>query len=219
MSRRRSDLVRYRDEMGHRDELLKAAQRCLETKGYAGTTARDLVEESGTNLASIGYHFGSKEALLDLALRNAQFVYVQKVLDAGRPARTGTLGAARMRETWQLMVEAFDEQRPVIVAFFEAIARAERSDDLRKHLAESYQAIRAAVAAEFESASGGASENAEQNAAVAALLVAICEGLMIQWLIDPDALPSGESLFDAARVLFSDTATRAQTTPSSGHSG
>lgn len=53
--------------MGHREDLLEGAKRCLLEKGYARTTARDIVAASGTNLASIGYHYGSKEALLNLA--------------------------------------------------------------------------------------------------------------------------------------------------------
>ncbi|MDA0568050.1 TetR/AcrR family transcriptional regulator [Streptomonospora sp. S1-112] len=54
--------------MGHREDLLAAAKRCLRERGYARVTARDLVAESGTNLASIGYHFGSKDELLSAAL-------------------------------------------------------------------------------------------------------------------------------------------------------
>src|SRR3954454_7693733 len=52
----------------HRDALLKAAKELLRDQGYARITARDLVAASGTNLASIGYHFGSKEALLNEAI-------------------------------------------------------------------------------------------------------------------------------------------------------
>ncbi|MFJ9040223.1 TetR/AcrR family transcriptional regulator [Streptomyces sp. NPDC102406] len=50
--------------MGHREDLLEGAKRCLLEKGFVRTTARDIVRESGTNLASIGYHYGSKDALL-----------------------------------------------------------------------------------------------------------------------------------------------------------
>ena len=35
------------------------------------TTARDIVAASGTNLASIGYHYGSTEALLQAAMIRA----------------------------------------------------------------------------------------------------------------------------------------------------
>jgi AcrR family transcriptional regulator len=58
-------------EVGHRERLLEAAIACLEEKGYARTTSRDLVAASGTNLASIGYHFGSKEGLLNVAMVEA----------------------------------------------------------------------------------------------------------------------------------------------------
>src|SRR5918997_1679891 len=57
--------------MGHREQLLEGAKRCLIERGYAHTTARDIVAASGTNLASIGYHFGSKEALLNAAMIEA----------------------------------------------------------------------------------------------------------------------------------------------------
>ena len=48
-----------------------AARRLLEQRGYAHITARDLVAESDTNLASIGYHFGSKAGLLNAAIESA----------------------------------------------------------------------------------------------------------------------------------------------------
>ena len=54
--------------MGHREDLLEGAKKCLLEIGYANTTARDIVAASGTNLASIGYHFGSKEALMTQAI-------------------------------------------------------------------------------------------------------------------------------------------------------
>ena len=57
--------------MGHREDLLAGAVRCLREKGYAHTTARDIVAASGTNLASIGYHYGSTRALLNAAVLTA----------------------------------------------------------------------------------------------------------------------------------------------------
>src|SRR5689334_3367233 len=57
--------------MGHREDLLEGAVRCIYEKGYGRTTARDIVAASGTNLGSIGYHYGSTEALLNAALEKA----------------------------------------------------------------------------------------------------------------------------------------------------
>ena len=57
--------------VSHREDLLAGAVACLREKGYAHTTARDIVAASGTNLASIGYHYGSTKALLNAAVLQA----------------------------------------------------------------------------------------------------------------------------------------------------
>jgi len=50
--------------MGNREDLLAGALECLKTKGWARTTVRDIAAAAGVNHAAIGYHFGSREALL-----------------------------------------------------------------------------------------------------------------------------------------------------------
>src|ERR1700748_1108865 len=54
--------------MGNREALLSGSKRCLIEKGYARTTARDIAAASGVSLAAIGYHFGSKDALMNQAV-------------------------------------------------------------------------------------------------------------------------------------------------------
>ena len=55
--------------MGNREALVESAKACLLEKGYSRTTARDIATGAGVSLAAIGYHFGSKETLLNEALR------------------------------------------------------------------------------------------------------------------------------------------------------
>ncbi|NED85162.1 TetR/AcrR family transcriptional regulator, partial [Streptomyces sp. SID11233] len=105
--------------MGHREDLLEGAKRCLLDKGFAATTARDIVRESGANLASIGYHYGSKDALLGRA-------YVALVEDMdlgpaegapGADAAPGTL--AHFRATWEAVLASFPAQRALWRLSFE----------------------------------------------------------------------------------------------------
>jgi AcrR family transcriptional regulator len=58
-------------DMGNREALLEGAKRCLLEKGYAKTTARDIADAAGVSLAAIGYHYGSKESLLEQAFMAA----------------------------------------------------------------------------------------------------------------------------------------------------
>jgi AcrR family transcriptional regulator len=57
--------------MGNREDLPAGALACLKDKGWARTTVRDIAAAAGVNHAAIGYHFGSREALLTSAFVQA----------------------------------------------------------------------------------------------------------------------------------------------------
>src|SRR5581483_10479047 len=47
-----------------KQKILDAAERLIAEQGYDATSLRQIIGEAGVNLASIHYHFGSKEELL-----------------------------------------------------------------------------------------------------------------------------------------------------------
>ncbi len=47
-----------------RERILDAAERLFGDRGVVATSLRDITAEAGVNVASVNYHFGSKEALL-----------------------------------------------------------------------------------------------------------------------------------------------------------
>ena len=188
--------------MGHREDLLAGARRCLEERGYARTTARDLVAASGTNLASIGYHFGSKEALLNEAIAASFQEWAERVRalamaavpdGAGDPVRI-------LVASWGAMLTSFAEYRGLSVAFIEALAQAERQPEVRAHLAANYRRSRTQVAQMITEALGVADKR--QASTLAAFQIALCDGLLVQWLLDPDATPAASQLVDALTAMF-----------------
>ncbi|NYT96851.1 TetR/AcrR family transcriptional regulator [Salinispora sp. H7-4] len=187
--------------MGHRERLLVGARNCLYERGYTHTTARDIVAASDTNLASIGYHFGSKEALLTAALVQA---FEEWGVEIDRVLRDGTQPDLmdRLESMWTGLVESFATQRPLWVAGIEAFALAERLPELREQLAESYARARPALAA-FVIRDGGEDVADETRKAVGSFLLALMTGLTVQRLLDPEAAPSGEELAEALRLIIS----------------
>jgi AcrR family transcriptional regulator len=184
--------------MGHREDLLAGARRCLEERGYARTTARDLVAASGTNLASIGYHFGSKEALLNEAIAESFEEWAQRVRAlalAAVPEGAGAEPVQLLVASWGAMRASFDEYRGLSVAFIEALAQAERQPGLRAQLAATYRQTRAQVAEMVTELM--ADVDPDQASTLASFEIALCDGLLVQWLLDPDATPSGEQLVNA----------------------
>jgi AcrR family transcriptional regulator len=185
--------------MGHREDLLAGARRCLEKRGYARTTARDLVAESGTNLASIGYHFGSKEALLNEAISQSFQEWAERVRDLALATRPGDDPLRMLGATWTAMLASFVEFRGLAVAFTEAMAQAEHQPDLRVQLAGTYERSRVSVGSMIAELTG--IPDGPEARALASFQIAMCDGLLVQWLLDPDAVPSGEQ-FVAALALF-----------------
>ena len=51
-----------------RNRILDVAERMFGERGFPATSLRDITTEAGVNVASVNYHFGSKEALLTQVL-------------------------------------------------------------------------------------------------------------------------------------------------------
>jgi len=63
-----------------KQKILDTAERLIGERGYAATSLRQIISEAGVNLASIHYHFGSKEELLDeVILRKAVPVNAERL--------------------------------------------------------------------------------------------------------------------------------------------
>ncbi|HEY0575358.1 MAG TPA: TetR/AcrR family transcriptional regulator [Pseudonocardia sp.] len=188
--------------MGHREDLLAGARRCLEERGYARTTARDLVAASGTNLASIGYHFGSKEGLLNEAIAASFQEWAERVRALALAAVPDGAGdpVRMLVASWGAMLSSFVEYRGLSVAFIEALAQAERQPELRAQLADTYRRSRAQVAQMITEALGVPDER--RASTLASFQIALCDGLLVQWLLDPDATPSAPQLVDALTAML-----------------
>ena len=187
--------------MGHRERLLAGAKRCLYERGYGRTTARDIVEASGTNLASIGYHFGSKEALLNAAMMEAVGEWgqeLERILVVNGDEDADPM--ERFEAIWTRVIESFEAHRPALIASFEAFVQAEHSPELRERIAAGHEAARLWLAALFRRIGSTAGEGSER--AVGSFHLALLNGLMVQWLLDPERAPSGQDMAEALLTIL-----------------
>src|SRR3954447_11816100 len=195
-----------RDARGNRERLLDAAIACIQEKGYARTTARDLVAASATNLNSIGYHFGSKEALLNEAIARGVEAWVAEV-EQTTFAASDARGRDRLERGLAAVIERFDEVRPLLVSFVEAFPPALRTPELRSRMAAMFAQTRAAIAAMFVRAfeEEGATLDRSSADALGAVVGALSDGLLLQWLIDPRPVPTAREIVDALALFFAAT--------------
>lgn len=181
--------------MTTKEKLLAAARSCLLRRGYASTTVREIIAESGANQASINYHFGSKDALLNQALfaLNGEWGEVLfGVLSGGLEAPADHEGL------WQGVIESILGNRPLWFLNFEAIALAQHDEVVREGLADRGESARAVLASVF----GGIDpdEMPDEARSTGAHYYAVLVGVAMQWLIDPDTAPSAAQIAASANT-------------------
>jgi AcrR family transcriptional regulator len=192
----------------NRDKLLDGALACLRERGYRNTTSRDIARAAGVNVASINYHFGSKDALLDDALGRCFSTWNQRVQEAfDQSAATTPYG--QVRAVLHATVDSFEQIRPAVYACVESYAPALRSEVLRQRLAAGYADVRQNSVHLARAALADTDlEPPESLPAIVSVLMAVIDGLMIQWIADPSATPRSaevlQALADIGAVVTTD---------------
>jgi AcrR family transcriptional regulator len=187
--------------MGNREALLAGAKRCIVEKGYAHTTARDIVGASGTNLASIGYHFGSKNALLDAAILDS-FDDWDGDIEAALGQHHDGEPVDRLAAFLDVLVEKARTDRAMVAASVQWVAQIEFSAVVRGELAEAYVRARREFAAMLL---GVAEDDVDDDSArrIGSLGLALVNGIVLQVLVDADRAPSGRDIAAALRAVAS----------------
>jgi AcrR family transcriptional regulator len=191
--------------MGHREDLLEGAKRCLLAKGFAATTARDIVKESGTNLASIGYHYGSKDALL----AQAYVALVGEVSDAFEGserllADTPPGSLERFEAVWSNIIATMREPGSMWRLSIEIVAMGDRLPAVREHLAKAQREAMRALVPLFM---GGQEEQVPEETVdtLGGFYYTLMMGLITHYNFDPDSAPDAEALTAGLRRVIAGT--------------
>ncbi|WP_200302673.1 TetR/AcrR family transcriptional regulator [Streptomyces adelaidensis] len=191
--------------MGHREDLLEGAKRCLLEKGFVRTTARDIVKESGTNLASIGYHYGSKDSLLAQAYV-ALVGQTSEAFDSGEAVTSGTEPGSieRFREMWANVIDTMRRPGSIWRLSMEIIVMGDQLPEVRDHLS---LAQREAGRGLIPMLMGGREEDVSEKDidTLGKFLLTLMTGLIAQWTFDPPSAPEADELVEGLRRLIAAT--------------
>lgn len=187
--------------MGNREALLKGALECLFDKGYANTTARDIAGRAQTSLAAIGYHFGSTDQLLHEAIADGFRLWRDKAA-AVLGANAGGTPEEVLGAVGDELAKLFEEQRPLLIVFMEALSLSDRAPEVQSHAATLYREERQGIAALLAAARG---EVHADDEVVASVLQAVVDGLIVQSLVGRGEASSPRDVLIALAPLIQGT--------------
>jgi hypothetical protein len=98
------------------------------------------------------------------------------------------------------MIASLEEQRPVWAASFESFTQVDRLPEVRAFLIEGLRQARSAMAALFLGVDQSTLDEQESRT-VGSFYYALLNGVMVQWMIDPDSAPSACDLAEALRTI------------------
>jgi AcrR family transcriptional regulator len=180
----------------NRSVLVEGALRCLERLPPERVTVRAIAAESGANLASIAYHFGSKDELVT----EAAILGLDRWLDDIEARLSGLESVPagdRLRRAVAAMEATGTGREGVARTFVACLARAPHDERVRELLAGGFARTRPELARVLGFGSGRGAEDA------AGLVLSLFHGLLLQRALSPDLAIEGARM-DAALARLGD---------------
>ena len=182
--------------MGNSNEtkaaLLEAAKHLIRESGYTSASVRKLTAGAGTSQGAINYHFGSRENLLNEALLEFFKEW------AGRSAEIDVDPEAeplkQLAERSRPMVDGIPAAQPAFVIALEAVLQARRSPELHSRLVGHYAMLRRMATEGMAATKRGSELPPRFLEVVASYMIAVADGLQLQALLDPAAIPTADEL-------------------------
>jgi len=181
-----------------RDEIVRAAARTFAAKGYRTGSLADVAEQVGITHAGVLHHFGSKEQLLVAVLQQRDDDGVRDLEGQHIPD-----GAELFRHLVRTV--RANEGRPGIVQGYTVLVgeSVTQGHPARGWVTQRFAVLRGQVADAVQVVGPHVTRDAAVRAADA--IIAVMDGLQVQWLLDADAVDLPDATAFAIEAILAAT--------------
>lgn len=190
--------------------LLDAAEAVFARRGYHGASVDEIAREAGATSGALYSNFTSKEELFLALFERSAHGDVHEYSQAFGSGENPDEEARGVADLWMRILRERPHYFPLIVEFW---AYAMREPQLREPLAQRFATLRAAAAHLIAEGAEhrGIAVGEEFAGRLGLIVIALGNGLALQKLIDPGAVPD-ELYGDMLVLLFKALAALAEQT-------
>lgn len=200
MPDKNENATQKRERRDRTEEILQTATRLFSEKGYRGTSLASIAKEVGLTEPGLLHYFPSKVKLLESVLEYREKEDEQKYRAMIDPE---DLRFTKLMEVIQQLV-ADNQAKPAIIRLFTVlVAESIRTDHpSHDHFVERYNLARQVYLMVIKTLQdeGQIRANADPNQ-IGIMILAMMDGLQVQWLLDPDSVDMTESFKTFVEML------------------
>lgn len=181
----------YAKSAERRQQIVDEAYRVFATRGYHGSSLREIAAAAGIGLSTLQHHFGGKEDLLLAVLARRDELGGDVDISGGHPFDQLSFPERIVAQARR------NEGIPGLIALYSTLAAEATGPDHPGHeyFLRRYAGMQEVYEREFAAlAAAGRLRDGVDPALAAATVVALWEGIQLRWLYDPDRIDAAAAL-------------------------
>jgi AcrR family transcriptional regulator len=168
-----------------KNQILDAAMTVFARSGFHEARMDDIVQESGLSKGTLYWYFKSKEEIITAISQRLFATDIEQVESLLKAE--GTV-SERLQQLMRDRVQGLQEMSGVVAILVEFYAVALHQDDVRQFIKSYFQNFHELLIALIQQGIERGEFRPVDALAAATALDAVFEGLIVRWLIDPDAV-------------------------------
>jgi AcrR family transcriptional regulator len=183
-----------------REQIIEALFQCLAENGHESVTVKDIAKKAGLHYGVIHYYFKSKDEIVS-AMAEATILKYNRLLS--ELVQSIPSASEKLQASLDFLVDEFIFNKRLNRVFYNLVQMAFEKKTVRDALRKQLRAYRRTVAEVLEEGVQNGEFKVKDAAQSAGLMVALIEGMALQWVIEPKALKR-----DEVRKSIEETVTR-----------
>jgi AcrR family transcriptional regulator len=168
-----------------REQIIEALFQCLAENGHESVTVKDIAKKAGLHYGVIHYYFKSKDDIVS-AMAEAIILKYNRLLSE-RIQSTPSV-SEKLEAALEFLVDEFIFNKRLNRVFYNLVQMAFEKETVRHALRKELREYRSALRDVLAEGARNGEFKIKDPARSASLMVALIEGMALQWVIEPKAL-------------------------------